>query len=471
MMKLRNLIFYAAMLALGLPAAAQNTFMLSVSPANAQSVISGHGLTVIKELYDGSICVYLVSSPSTDTSEVEAEVESDLRAVGFEPDQIASLPELSGLTQATLTQSNTSILDTLPGRTLVSFFGSTVPSNYTTQAATNIIRLSDARTATHLTGAGVVGIIDTGADPNHPALLPALVPGYDFTRETTFVSEFNDLDPALAAKLQQSNTSILDAQNVLLLNSYTAILAQSNTSILDQSNTSILDSTYPDFGHGTMVAGIVHLIAPSAKIMPLKAFRADGTSNLSDIVRAIYFAADHGVNVLSMSFSMQQSSPGLQAAIQYALGKNVTLIAASGNDGLKTLVFPASYNGVEGIGSTSNLDVRSTFSNYGSGVTLFAAPGEGVITTFPGGGYAAAWGTSFSTPIVAGAASLVIQARPASKPGDVINALSKAKQISDMGFGRIDLYQALTNWVPVATTSSSSGTGTSGSASGGPSKP
>jgi subtilisin family serine protease len=471
MMKLRNLIFSAALLALGLPAAAQNTFMLSVSPANAQSVISGHGLTVIKELYDGSICVYLVSSPSTDTSEVEAEVESDLRAVGFEPDQIASLPELSGLTQATLTQSNTSILDTLPGRTLVSFFGSTVPSNYTTQAATNIIRLSDARTATHLTGAGVVGIIDTGADPNHPALLPALVPGYDFTRETTFVSEFNDLDPALAAKLQQSNTSILDAQNVLLLNSYTAILAQSNTSILDQSNTSILDSTYPDFGHGTMVAGIVHLIAPTAKIMPLKAFRADGTSNLSDIVRAIYFAADHGVNVLSMSFSMQQSSPGLQAAIQYALGKNVTLIAASGNDGLKTLVFPASYNGVEGIGSTSNLDVRSTFSNYGSGVTLFAAPGEGVITTFPGGGYAAAWGTSFSTPIVAGAASLVIQARPASKPGDVINALSKAKQISDMGFGRIDLYQALTNWVPVATTSSSSGTGTSGSASGGPSKP
>ena len=298
-----------------------------------------------------------------------------------------------------------------------------------------------------------------------------MVPGYDFTRETTFVSEFNDLDPALAAKLQQSNTSILDAQNVLLLNSYTAILAQSNTSILDQSNTSILDSTYPDFGHGTMVAGIVHLIAPTAKIMPLKAFRADGTSNLSDIVRAIYFAADHGVNVLSMSFSMQQSSPGLQAAIQYALGKNVTLIAASGNDGLKTLVFPASYNGVEGIGSTSNLDVRSTFSNYGSGVTLFAAPGEGVITTFPGGGYAAAWGTSFSTPMVAGAASLVIQARPASKPGDVINALSKAKQISDMGFGRIDLYQALTNWVPVATTSSSSGTGTSGSASGGPSKP
>ena len=125
------------------------------------------------------------AQPSADVnSVVEVEVESDLRVGDFEPDQIASLPELSGLTQATLTQSNTSILDTLSGsRTLVTFFGSTVPSNYTTQAATTIIRLNDARNATHLTGSGVVGIIDTGADPTHPALLPALVAGYDFTRE------------------------------------------------------------------------------------------------------------------------------------------------------------------------------------------------------------------------------------------------------------------------------------------------
>jgi subtilisin family serine protease len=452
MTKLRYVSFVVILFALSLPAAAQSTYMLAVSPTNAQSVISNHGLNVIKELYDGPICVYLVSSASADVNSVENEVESDLRVSGFEPDQIASLPELNGLTQATLTQSNTSILDSLSGVTAVTFFGSTVPSNYTTQAATNIIRLNDARTATHLTGSGVVGIIDTGADPNHPALLPALVAGYDFTREAASFSEFNDLDPTLAAKLQQSNTSILDAQNVFILNpSTTLILAQSNTSILDQSNTSILDSTYPEFGHGTMVAGIVHLVAPTAKIMPLKAFRADGTSNLSDIIRAIYYAADHGVNVLSMSFSMQKSSPALQAAIQYALGKNVALVAASGNDGLKILVYPASYGGVEGIGSTSNLDVRSTFSNYGSGVTMFAAPGEAVITTFPGGGYAAAWGTSFSTPMVAGAGSLVIQARPSAKPGDITNALSKAKQISDMGYGRIDLYLALTNLLSGST--------------------
>ena len=445
-MRILRLFFtISVLLAFAIPLAAQSTFILTVDPTNLATVLSSHGLTLVKDLHDGPNCVYLVSSASSNAAGVEAEVEKDLLVVSFELDQIAALPELNGLTQTTLNQSSTSILDTLPA-TGVSFFGSTVLSNYTTQTATTIIRLSDARLATNLTGAGTVAIIDTGADPNHPALAAALVPGYDFTRDTLGSSEFADLDPTLAAKLQQSSTSILDAQTTMSLNASTVlILNQSSTSILDQSSTSILDSTYPEFGHGTMVAGIVHLVAPTAKIMPLKAFRADGTSRLSDIVRAIYYAAINQANVISMSFSMAQSSPSLQAAIQFALDRNVTLVASAGNDGLKVLVYPASYNGVEGIGSTTNTDLRSTFSNYGSGTTLFAAPGEGVITTFPGGGYAAGWGTSFSAPMVSGSAALVLQAWPTAKPGDVTNVLSKAKQINDMGgYGRIDLYLALT---------------------------
>jgi subtilisin family serine protease len=450
-------------LALGLPLTAQTSYILTASPSNVQSVVNQHGLTVVKELYDGTNCVMLVTSVSADVAGTETEVESDIQVVGFEPEQRAALPELTGLTQPTLTQSSTSILDSLPGRTLITFFGSTVPSNYITQAATSIIRLPDARTATHLTGSGVVAIIDTGADPNHPALSAVLVPGYDFTRDIPGFSELADLDPTVAAQLQQSSTSILDAQNTLQLNgSAVAILNQSSTSILDQSSTSILDSTLAEFGHGTMTAGIVHLIAPTAKIMPLKAFRADGSSNLSDIIRAIYYAADHGANIVSMSFSMPLSSPGLQAAIQYALNKNVTMVASSGNDGSKTLVFPASYNGVQGIGSSTNTDLRSTFSNFGSGVVTFAAPGEGVVTTYPGSNYAAGWGTSFSTPMFAGAAALVLQARPASKPGDITNALSKTKQISDMGYGRIDLYQSLMNLVGSGGTSSTTTANTSG---------
>lgn len=475
MRMLRFLLIAIVLLALTIPVAAQSTYILTVSPANVNSVVSSHGLTIVKELYDGTNCVYVVTAGSSDSSEVETEVESDLKVASFEPDQIAKLPELSGLTGPVLNQSTTTILDTLPGSTAVNFFGTVVPSIYSAQTATSIIRLNDARTATNLNGAGaIVAIIDTGADPNHPVLSSALIPGFDFTRNVTGASEWSDLDATTAARLQQSTTTILDGNSILPLNAAVAIiLDQSTTTILDQSTTTILDGNYPDFGHGTMVAGIVHLVAPAASIMPLKAFHADGTSNLSDIIQAIYYAANNGANVISMSFSTPQSSPSLQAAIQYALGKNVTLVAAAGNDGQNKLVYPASYGGVDGIASTTNTDLRSTFSNFGSGVTLFAAPGEGVVTTFPGGSFAAGWGTSFSAPMVAGSAALVLQARPSAKPGDVTNALSKALQISGLGgYGRIDLYQALTNLVGSGSSSTSgsgtSGSGTSGSTSGGP---
>lgn len=464
MRTLRQLLIMVVLLCVGLPLAAQSTFILTVSPANANTVLSTYGLTVQKELFDGANCVYQVSSTSSNPDALQTEVSGDVMVAGFEPDQSAKLPELSGLTGPVLNQSTTTILDTLSGATPVNFFGTVVPSNYTNQAAASIIRLNAARAATNLTGAGeVVAIIDTGVDPSQPVLASSLLAGFDFTRNVASASEWSDLDSTTAAKLQQSTTTILDGQSVLPLTASAAvILDQSTTTILDQSTTTILDSQYPEFGHGTMVAGIVHLVAPAAYLMPLKAFRADGSSTLANIVQAIYYAADHGANVISMSFDTPQASASLQAAVQYALNKNVSVIAAAGNDGLKTLVYPASIGGVQGIGSTSNTDAISSFSNFGSGVVMFAAPGEGVITTYPAGSFAAAWGTSFSTPMVAGAAALVLQARPLSKPGAVTNALSKAVQIPNMGgYGRIDLYQSLTNLL------SGGGSNTSGSTSGG----
>lgn len=463
MRTLRLAIVVGALFALTLPVMAQTSYILTLpSSVDVQSFAASHGLTVVSEIRDGSTCTYVVSSVSSDVIAVETEVETDLRVSSFEPNAAVSLPEtLNGLTGPVLTQSTAGILETLPGRTLVSFFGSTVPSNYISQTATTIIRLPDARAAFPITGAGTIAIIDTGVDPQHPALAGVLVPGFDFTHNTAGVpSEFSDLSQDAVAQINQSTAGILEQQNVVPLNSYAA-------AILDQSTAGILEGLVPqDFGHGTMTAGVAHLVAPTAKIMPIKAFSADGTATESNIIQAIYFAADHGANVISMSFSMPVSSPSLQTAVQYALGKGIVVIASSGNDGLKTLVYPASIGGVQGVGSSSNLDVRSTFSNYGSGVVLLAAPGEGVITTYPGGNYAAGWGTSFSAPMVAGAASLVLQARPNSKPGDVLNALSKAKSIgSDMGYGRIDLYQALFNLLGNTSTS-----GTSGSTSGGSSK-
>jgi subtilisin family serine protease len=416
---------------LSLPLLAEDHYVLVTAPSKVGDVCGRHGLTQVGQV-SGAAGVFLVSTSSPDpTIATDADVQS------FEPNRFIGVAELSGTTAASLTQSTTSILDQLPGRAAVSYFGSTVANYYVQQQATSLTRLGDVQGVSALTGAGMtVAVIDTGADPNHPALANVLLPGFDFVHNVSGASELVDLSSDMAAALTQSTTSILDNQDVVQLNSFTA-------AILSQSTTSILDGPPGDFGHGTMTAGLVHLVAPGAKIMPLKAFAADGSSDLFNILRAIYYAVDHGANVISMSFEISQSSPALQSAIEYALGKNVAVVAASGNDGQKIMVYPAGYNTVIGVGSTSNLDVQSGFTNFGTNAVYVAAPGEGVITTYPGGNYAAGWGTSFSTPLVAGEAALILQARPDFHPGDVANAVSKAIQVQEMGHGRVDFCQAL----------------------------
>jgi subtilisin family serine protease len=422
------------LLFMSLPLMAQDKFVLVTNPAKVQDVCGRHGLTQVGQLSKHG--VFLVSTFSQDPS-----IATDSDVQSFEQDHALGVPELSGATIANLTQSTTSILDGLPGRSVVTYFGSSVASNYVNQPATALIRHNDAQSNTGLIGTGVtVAMIDTGADLSHPALQSSLVAGFNFINESNSASELSDLDPATAAALTQSTTSILDSQNLVLQNS-------STVAILSQSTTSILDGPPRAFGHGTMTAGLVHLIAPGASIMPLKAFASDGSSDLFNIVRAIYYAADNGANIISMSFELTQSSPALQTAIQYALSKNVIVVAASGNDGQQMLVFPAGYNAVIGVGSTDNQDAKSTFTNFGTNGVFIAAPGEGVITTYPGGNYAAAWGTSFSTPLIAGEAALILQAKPGYKTSDVANAISRAVAVPQMGHGRADLCTALASVV------------------------
>lgn len=412
---------------------AEDGYVLVTAPSKVQDVCGRHGLQQVAQLSSSSSAgVFLVA-----TSSVDPTIATDADVQSFEPNRSAGVPELSGLAYSSLTQSVSAILDTLPGRSVVNYFGSNVASNYVTQPAASLIRLGDAQGATQFTGAGVtVAVIDTGVDTNHPALINVLVPGFNFVNNTAGASELIDLAPATAASLTQSVSNILDAQNLVPMNS-------STVAVLSQSVSNLLDGPPEAFGHGTMTAGLVHLMAPGAKIMPLKAFAADGSSDLFNIIQAIYYAVDHGANVISMSFEISQSSPALQNAIQYALSKNVVPVAASGNDAQQIMVYPAAYNTVVGVGSTSNTDGKSAFTNFGTNGTFVAAPGEGVITTYPGGNYAAGWGTSFSTPLVAGEAALILQAKPAYHPGDVANAISRATQVQQMGHGRIDLCQAL----------------------------
>ena len=91
--------------------------------------------------------------------------------------------------------------------------------------------------------------------------------------------------------------------------------------------------------------------------------------------------------------------------------------------------------------------MRSTFSNYGSALVKVAAPGEALITTYPGKNYAAVWGTSFSAALVSGGGALLRQIDPNINQDQAATSLSQAVYLGpDLGAGRIDLFRTCQYW-------------------------
>jgi subtilisin family serine protease len=425
-------------------------FALSATPSSAQNryiVRTSGGLGSVLKLclsancqvqgaLDGNVGqTYLVTSSGNLISNLLGFVgnllESLLGIESVEADQLLPLP------QKPINTIPSGLYDNAP----VNYYGSVTIHGYVAQPATQIIRLSDAQNGFNISGSGIVAVIDTGVDVNHPVLYPVLLPGYDFTRNQPGASEWLDVP-----QLENGNlsTGSQDEQPVLVQQSSAAILDQSSAAILDNGG-----SSTSDFGHGTMTAGLVHLVAPKAKILPLKAFSASGQGYLSNIVAALYYAVQHNANIVNMSFDVSTPSSSLSAAISYANQSGVVLVAAAGNGNTSAAVYPAALNSsVMGIASTSDSDTRSTFSNYGDTDVWIAAPGEYVISTYPGGTYASASGTSFSSPLVAGSADLLLSAKPSLNQKNASSAFTHAIQLTpDLNHGRLDVYQAVSAWL------------------------
>jgi subtilisin family serine protease len=446
----------------------RNEFILHAPADRIAAIATRRGLTVIRPLDEHAHNVFLVGGPSRFGSRFDRLQEADNPAVQqlvdevlgdadvgqFEVNALVVTPELAS--DINLNGSTVSILDALSDRSIVEYFGGQAWNGYVNQPAMSAIHLAGSRGA-GTTGAGIVAIIDTGVDPHHPLLAGSLVPGYDFVRDVAGeASEWTDLDGSLVNILDGSTVSILDQQSVVTLNG-------STVAILDQVASGALDPAQlpAAFGHGTMVAGLVHLVAPTAKIMPLKAFKADGSSNVFDVVRAIYYAVDNGARVINMSFSATAASPELAHAINVATSRGVVCVASAGNLGQEVLVYPGALRNVLGVGSTTTADppTRSAFSNYGDALVSLGAPGEGVITTYPGGGYAGVWGTSFSAPLTAGAAALLLQIDPTLDQAKADSLLGNAERMeAGMGKGRLNLdvaVRALPDAPPPAVSMSS----------------
>lgn len=187
--------------------------------------------------------------------------------------------------------------------------------------------------------------------------------------------------------------------------------------------------------HGTFCAGLIAAspesptgaqgIAPGARIMALRILGAPVEKRptfISTAVEAIKYATDNGANIISNSWRIYASwkdyrpTPEnlalLRAAIEYAGNHGVLYVAGSGNEGAnialpgQDMPFPVGLIGLAnlvGVAASDQSGERAGFSNYGPGLVQFAAPGVNIVSTESTEGWASSSGTSYSTPLVAGA--------------------------------------------------------------------
>lgn len=193
------------------------------------------------------------------------------------------------------------------------------------------------------------------------------------------------------------------------------------------------ENTTDNIGHGTSVAGLIAGAgeggyigtAPEAEIVPLKCTDSKDNIRISTICRAIYGGIDDfDCDVLNMSLGSRQESNALKEAMEYAAEKNVIVISAAGNYGDTGAVYPAAYDTVIGVGAVSQSGNMYEKSNHNKGVYL-TAPGVNVKSTANYGGYTEKTGTSFSTPLVTGAAAVLLSIDPTLTNAELMNILSQ----------------------------------------------
>ncbi len=210
-------------------------------------------------------------------------------------------------------------------------------------------------------------------------------------------------------------------------------------------------------GHGSFVAGIIAAkwnngagiagINPGAVIMPLKVADKEGETNSFNIFRAINYAVDNGAQVINVSLGSRGISEMERTALNYARARGVFVVVASGNVGESILGHgPAAIQSTFAVGSIDQEGTRSTISNWGPNNGVLA-PGDDIMSLVATGtgrslgksvqkrGYYTQSGTSFSTPMVAATASLLLVQNPHLTPEDIEDILHRsAVEMYDEGW-------------------------------------
>jgi subtilisin family serine protease len=210
-------------------------------------------------------------------------------------------------------------------------------------------------------------------------------------------------------------------------------------------------------GHGTHCAGIIGAEGGNSlgiagvnwkvDIMPLKFIDASGSGTTKDAIKAINYVIDRkraGVNVriISASWGSTMYSKALEDAIREAGEEGILFIAASGNasaDADRSPHYPASYDlpNVISVAALTRQDELSSFSNYGAKTVHIAAPGSEILSTWLGGDFREASGTSMATPEVAGVAALVLASEPDLSMKELRERLLKSVDKLDSLSGKV----------------------------------
>lgn len=259
----------------------------------------------------------------------------------------------------------------------------------------------------------LVAVIDTGVDYRHKALAPNMVPGYDFAR--------NDNDP-------DDQTS---AQNP---------------------------------GHGTHCAGMVGAtglidggivgMSPDVSIMPLRFLDEKGSGDLNNGIKAIDYAIEKGVQVISASWGAEvpeSTAAPLLEAVKRATDKGIIFVVAAGNSSKNNDTanfFPANapYPNVINVAASNPSDGKPSWSNFGKGKVHISSPGENIMSTLPKDKYGNLSGTSMATPIVAGVVAF-LKAQDPTLTGVQIKALLQSTGVKGTVATacdcRVDAFQAV----------------------------
>lgn len=230
-------------------------------------------------------------------------------------------------------------------------------------------------------------------------------------------------------------------------------------------------ATEDTMGHGTIVASLIAArelpgrsgiigLARDATILPVRAFTTEDEdeARLPRLVEGIRWAADNGAQVINLSLSLPSDPPALRSAVEYAVAKDIVVVASAGNRGTASdtsngLRYPAAYPGVIGVTASNANGVVTDDNIHGAQVAL-AAPGTGLLfanRAWGDCGHDGAPSSSYATALVSGSVALLRQRFPQESAAQIIHRLEvtasrpqRDARDDTYGWGVVQPFEAMT---------------------------